>query len=153
MKDGRIKQYKNGSKGKNQGQKKKSHRGHGCLSLVSVVCCCQVEVSATGWSLVQKSPTECGVSKKCVIVKPRKMRRPKPPRGCRAIEKKIALKVETIRTYYFTIKFATCFGRHVCISGSTDWCIVKGTLFLNTRTEVHLGSKTIIHTKTFRCKK
>jgi hypothetical protein len=26
-----------------------SHRGHGCLSLVSVVCC-QVEVSATGWS-------------------------------------------------------------------------------------------------------
>jgi hypothetical protein len=36
--------------------------GHGCLSFVSVVCC-QVEVSATGWSLVQRSPTECGVSK------------------------------------------------------------------------------------------
>jgi hypothetical protein len=34
---------------------------HGCLSLVSVVCC-QVEVSATGWSLVQRSPTECCVS-------------------------------------------------------------------------------------------
>jgi hypothetical protein len=34
---------------------------------VSVVCC-QVEVSATGCSLVQRSPTECGVS---VIVKPR----------------------------------------------------------------------------------
>jgi hypothetical protein len=28
-------------------QKKKSRRGHGCLSVVSVVCC-QVEVSATG---------------------------------------------------------------------------------------------------------
>jgi hypothetical protein len=41
-----------------------SRRGHGCLFLVSVVCC-QVEVSATGWSLVQRSPTECGVSKKC----------------------------------------------------------------------------------------
>jgi hypothetical protein len=27
--------------------------------------CCQVEVSATGWSLVQRSPTECGVSKVC----------------------------------------------------------------------------------------
>ena len=40
----------------------KSRRGHGCLSLVSVVCC-QVEVSATSWSLVQRSPTECGVSK------------------------------------------------------------------------------------------
>jgi hypothetical protein len=31
---------------------------------VSVVCC-QVEVSASGWSLVQRSPTDCGVSKKC----------------------------------------------------------------------------------------
>ena len=30
----------------------------GCLSVVSVVCC-QVEVSAPGWSLVQRSPTEC----------------------------------------------------------------------------------------------
>jgi hypothetical protein len=60
--------------------------GHGCLSLVIVVCC-QVEVSATGWFLVQRSPTECGVSK-IVIMKPRKMRRPRPPRGCRAIEKK-----------------------------------------------------------------
>jgi hypothetical protein len=38
-----------------------SRRGHGCLSLVSVVCCL-VEVSATGRSLVQRSPTECGVS-------------------------------------------------------------------------------------------
>ena len=38
-----------------------SHRGHGYLSVVSVVCC-QVEVSATGWSLVQRSPTDCGAS-------------------------------------------------------------------------------------------
>jgi hypothetical protein len=42
-------------------QEKKSRLGHGCLSVVSVVCC-QVEVSATSWSLVQRSPTECGVS-------------------------------------------------------------------------------------------
>jgi hypothetical protein len=40
------------------------------MSLVSVVCC-QVEVSATSWSLVQRSPTECGVSMS-VIVKPRR---------------------------------------------------------------------------------
>ena len=40
------------------------------ISVVSVVCC-QVEVSATDWSLVQRSPTECGVSL-CVIKKPRK---------------------------------------------------------------------------------
>jgi hypothetical protein len=32
-----------------------------CLSLVSVVCC-QVEVSATGRSLVRRNPTDCGVS-------------------------------------------------------------------------------------------
>ena len=38
-----------------------SRRWHGCLSFVSVVCC-QVEVSASGRSLVQRSPTECGVS-------------------------------------------------------------------------------------------
>ena len=42
-----------------------SHRGHGYFSVVSVVCC-QVEVSATSWSLVQRSPTDCGASL-CVI--------------------------------------------------------------------------------------
>jgi hypothetical protein len=30
------------------------------MSVVSVVCC-QVEISATGRSLVQRSPTDCGV--------------------------------------------------------------------------------------------
>jgi len=49
-----------------------SHRGRGCLSVVSVVCC-QVEVSATDWSLVQRSPTECGASLS-VIYKPREWR-------------------------------------------------------------------------------
>jgi hypothetical protein len=61
-----------------------SHRGHGCLSLVSVVCC-QVEVSASGWSLLQRSPTKCGVSKcdrEASI-----MRRPWPSRGCCAMGK------------------------------------------------------------------
>ena len=38
-----------------------THCGRGCLSLVSVVCC-QVEVSASGWSLIQRTPTESGVS-------------------------------------------------------------------------------------------
>jgi hypothetical protein len=37
---------------------------------VSVVCC-QVEVSVTDWSLVQRSPTDCG-SSLCVIKKRRK---------------------------------------------------------------------------------
>ena len=39
----------------------KSRRWHGCLSFVSVVCL-QIEVSLSGWSLVQRSPTDCGVS-------------------------------------------------------------------------------------------
>jgi hypothetical protein len=60
-----------------------SRLGHGCLSVVSIMCC-QVDVCATGWSLVQRSPTECGVSKS-VMVKPRQMRWPRPPRGCRAM--------------------------------------------------------------------
>jgi len=32
------------------------------LSLVSISVFCQVEVSATSWSPVQKSPTDCGAS-------------------------------------------------------------------------------------------
>jgi hypothetical protein len=39
----------------------RNSRGHGCLSRVSVVCC-HVGVSASGWSLVQRSPNECNVS-------------------------------------------------------------------------------------------
>jgi hypothetical protein len=52
---------------------------------VSVVCC-QVEVSATGWSLVQRSPTECGVSKVCDR-EASTMRRPCPTRDCKAMKK------------------------------------------------------------------
>jgi hypothetical protein len=36
--------------------------GHGYICLASVACS-QVEVSASGWSLDQRSPTEYGVSK------------------------------------------------------------------------------------------
>jgi hypothetical protein len=52
----------------------------GAWMSVSFVVCCQVEVSASGWSLVQRSPTECGVSecdREASI-----MRRPWPTRGC-----------------------------------------------------------------------
>ena len=35
--------------------------GHGRLSVVNFVCC-QVEVSASGRSLIQRSLTDCGVS-------------------------------------------------------------------------------------------
>jgi hypothetical protein len=38
--------------------------GHECLSLVQCSCC-QVEVSAMGQSLVQRSPTDCGACLEC----------------------------------------------------------------------------------------
>jgi hypothetical protein len=55
----------------------KSRRGHGCLSLVIVVCS-HVEVSAMGRSLVQKSLTECGVCE-CYL-ETSTVRRPRPAR-------------------------------------------------------------------------
>ena len=63
--------------------------GHGCLTVVSVVCC-QVEISVTSRSLVQMSPTECGVSecdREASI-----MSRSWPTGGCCAMENE---KVET----------------------------------------------------------
>ena len=42
--------------------------GHGYLSILSVMCC-QLEVSATGWWRVRRSPNEWGASL-CVIYKP-----------------------------------------------------------------------------------
>jgi hypothetical protein len=58
--------------------------GHGCLFLVNVVCF-QVEVSATGRSLVQRSPIESGVSE-CDL-ETSKMRRPRTYLGCCATGK------------------------------------------------------------------
>jgi hypothetical protein len=53
------------------------------------VVCLQVEVSATSWSLVQRSPTDCGVS--CVIYKnnPREWGGKDPLGGYRAKNKNI----------------------------------------------------------------
>jgi hypothetical protein len=52
---------------------------HGYLFLVSVVCC-QVEVSASGWSLVQSSHTECCMCE--CDCEASIMRRPWPTVGC-----------------------------------------------------------------------
>ena len=47
-----------------------------CLSHVSVVCC-HVEISATGRSLVRRSPTDCDVTL-CMIEKPKESGGPGP---------------------------------------------------------------------------
>jgi len=63
-----------------------SRRVYGYLYLVSVVCC-QVEVSASGWSINQRSLTECSVSEcdhEALI-----LRKPWPTVGCGAMVKKI----------------------------------------------------------------
>jgi hypothetical protein len=57
QKDGRIKK-----KGQN-GSKKNIPPG-AWMSVSCECCVCQVEVSATSWYLLQRSPTECVVSKK-----------------------------------------------------------------------------------------
>jgi hypothetical protein len=49
------------------------------------VLCCQVEVSATSSSLVQRSPTDCGVSE--CDREALKNEAAYAPKGCRAIEK------------------------------------------------------------------
>ena len=58
---------------------------HECLSLMSVVCC-QVKVSASGRSLVQRSPTECGVSERDREASIK--RRPWPTKGCQTMVRK-----------------------------------------------------------------
>ena len=57
---------------------------HGELSLASVECC-QIEVSVSGRSLVQRSLTMCGVSE--CDREALKMRRSWLTRGCCAVEK------------------------------------------------------------------
>jgi len=56
--------------------------GHWCLSVVGVVCC-QIEVFASGWSLVQRSATDCGVSE--CDREPSIIGRPWPTAGCCAM--------------------------------------------------------------------
>jgi hypothetical protein len=84
-----FKQYNNGSKGKNPGQTKKNISPDAWMS-VSWECCV---LSGRERSLRQAGHSCRGVLPnvvclKCVIAKPRKMGRPRPPRGCPAIGKK-----------------------------------------------------------------
>ena len=56
------------------------------VRLLCLSCVVQVSASATSWSLVQRSPTECG----CVIYRPQR-RRPGPEVGRRARRKNIVI--------------------------------------------------------------
>ena len=69
-----------------------------CLSVVSAVFC-QVEVSASGWSLVQRSPTGCGVPE--CDREFSTMRRSWPTRGCRTMERNWVFFVKLKTTHIF----------------------------------------------------
>jgi hypothetical protein len=83
-------------------------RGHGCLSLVSDMWC-QVEVSASGWSHVQRSPTKCGVSecdREASI-----MRRSWPTRGWCDMEEKNRKVITNVCCVVFSVvhcKYLLC---------------------------------------------
>ena len=69
--------------------------GHECLCVVS----CQIEVPVTGWSLVQRSPFECGVSE--CDHETSTVRRPWPTSGCCAMGRNvynIAIKLVALDT-------------------------------------------------------
>jgi hypothetical protein len=68
--------------------------------------CCQVEVSASGWSLVQRSPTECGMSecdREASI-----MRRPWHTRGCCPIGKKKLFTLIYLQHVLPSVSFECC---------------------------------------------
>ena len=56
------------------------------VSVSLSVVYCQVEVSATGWSLIQRIPTECGVSE--CDREASTLRKPWPTMDCYAIQRK-----------------------------------------------------------------
>ena len=63
-----------------------SRRRHGCPPVI-IAMRCQVKVPASGWSLVQRSPIECGVSE--CDSEASMMRRSWPNRGCCAMGRKL----------------------------------------------------------------
>ena len=92
------------------------HRRHGCLSVVSVVCC-QVEFSATDWSLVLRSPTDCGASL-CVIKKSRTRGGYSPARGLQNTNPQwVVAPVETNKHFKpYILKFSIL---HLCLGSKS----------------------------------
>jgi hypothetical protein len=107
-----------------------------CLS----VCCECCVLSGRGLcdeliTRPEESYRVCGVSKKCVIVKSRTMRRPRPPRGCRAIDQKKAYNVDIIRfggvlTMFYHMSKHSAFG--LCRSLSVSKIQMKLNAILRT---------------------
>jgi hypothetical protein len=118
--------------GKNPGQAKKIPPG--AWMSVSCECCViyQVEVSATGWSLVQRSPTECGVSKKCVTIKPRRNEESQAHIGLSSHRGKIIMCLveqfvqERINTIIAGVNVKTLIMPHVTVLSDTACRLCQG---------------------------
>jgi hypothetical protein len=106
-------------------------RGHGWLSVVSVACC-QVEVCASDLSLVQRSPTECGVSE-CDHESPI-MRNPWPTGGCRAmVKKKLFYMFRAMKVHHQEVSCRIqAYGIMLCPS---VWCCGESLLYVIYRME------------------
>jgi len=85
------------------------------MFVVSIVCC-QVEVSATSWSLVQRSPTDCGV-RHCVW-----SRNIKNEVMTRVGSQRYKKKRWTDFSNLFLEWNSTCFGQFLCPSSGVFHC-------------------------------
>jgi len=104
-----------------------SRRRHGCLSVVSVVCC-QVGVLARDTSLIQKIPTEYGVSE---CVRGTSYRWPEPKRAPESWEKNYIAHVpleyffgKHIEVYYLILK-GNCHAivKSTITHAAETWCL------------------------------
>jgi hypothetical protein len=103
-----------------------SRRWHGYLSLVSVVCC-QVEAAASGWSLVQRSPNQCGISESdCGD----SIMRPWPIRGCEVMVKNYYIKripwhiVVQFKSNILSVKSCNICRTDYCLRSRVWWNLV-----------------------------
>jgi len=95
-----------------------SRREHRCLSVVNIGCC-EVQVSAMGRSLIQRSPTECGVS--LCDLETSTARLPRPEQGCNPEEKSKIPPTNELRL--FILILADC--RHAGLSYVLTRTLVK----------------------------
>jgi hypothetical protein len=102
----------------------------GCLSLVSVVGC-QIEISVSSWSPVQRSPTDCGVSqcdREASI-----LRRPWPTTTVEPLEKQyIYIYIYIyIHTHIYTKLISFVYSASLKLVGCNPWeiCDLKAILY------------------------
>ena len=114
------------------------------------VCCecCQVETSATSWSLVQRSPTVCGASL-CVIKKLREWQGPGPLgvgapetnisilQGCVLYVLQTSVSYKDVYCTYYKHQYLT----RMCTIRTTNISIIQGCVLYVLQTRILLKGK------------